>query len=112
MLLAAGIDDRAIPGVGRRALAGLRYAVGVLILHFVFAVRGEAAGNHLDSRLGFDADRAAAFISGAPQCDVEMMSAPIGHRAARVFPPVAKRHMAALLDVLDLRCLAEPQVPI
>src|SRR5437867_6225874 len=56
--LAFFFHDAAEPRVVGRAATGVGDAVGVGVLHLIFAVGGEATGDHLHERLAFDADRA------------------------------------------------------
>src|ERR1051326_219548 len=96
MLLACCINNRAVPRIGRRTSAYHRDPVRIRVVHLILAEGSEAAGDHFDKRLGIDADWPAAIVACPPLRDVEMMRAPIGHRAARILPPITKSHMAPL----------------
>ena len=104
------VDDH-LDAVGELALDG------EIVRRVVAVVHGRIAVLERHGMLGVgavDLDRPHAFlvVPDGPGGDVDVVGAPVGELAARVFVPPAEIVVAALLDVVDLRRLAEPEVPI
>ena len=61
-----------------------------------------------------DLDGAHSFLIGTdrPCRDIDVVSTPVGELSAGIFVPPAELIVAAFLDVVDHRRLAEPHVPI
>src|SRR5208337_806106 len=72
----------------------------------------KTAGDHLHELLALDAYRAAFGRVDGPKCNVVVVRAPVGHRAAGVFPPVAEAEMRPLRNILDLGRLTHPEIEI
>ena len=95
--------------VGRRADFE-RDAVGVGVVHLVVAVGVVAAGDGFLEPAGLDA--VGREQADGPIGDVVVVRTPVGHRAAGILIPKAKRPVAALDDVVGARRLALPEIPV
>ena len=82
MLLPVRIDDPAVPGICGRTATSVCYSVGVRVLHIVKACRRKTFWNHLRQLFPGHGHGATPFQSHAPQGDVVVVRAPVGHRAA------------------------------
>src|ERR1035438_10381511 len=71
---------------------------------------GVAAADGLGQPLTLDL--AGGRQAYRPGGDVEVVRAPVGHRAARVFVPVAEIRVAALRHVVGFWRLPQPEVPV
>src|SRR6185503_11632836 len=105
-------DRCAVPLIIVGGDAMMAHAIRVGVFDAIFAESVEAIGNHLYQRLAFDAYRPAGIEPQAPQCDVIVMRAPVGHGAAGVVVPIAEGHVRALGNVGNFGRLAEPEIPV
>ncbi len=109
-VVAAAGDDH-LDAVGELALHGEVVGRVVAVVHGGIAV----LERHRMLGVGaVDLDRAHALLVliDGPSGDVDVVGPPVGELAAGVFVPPAELVVAALLDVVDLRRLAEPDVPV
>ena len=109
-VVAAAGDDH-LDAAGKLALHGEIVRRVVAVVHGRIAVL-EGHGMLGVGAVDFDRPHACCVLPDGPGGDVDVVGAPVGELAARVFVPPAELVVAALLDVVDLRRLAEPDVPV
>ena len=105
-LFTTGPVDVVVPGRSHVDADAVRVAVPDVVV----GEGGVSPGDGLGQLLAFDL--AGRDKADRPVGDVQVVRAPVGHRAARVVVPVAEIRVAALRHVADPRRLPQPEVPV